>query len=313
MRRALLALLCAAVALVLPAGAGSEATAGRRTANAPYPWPLRPFDRQHAVRGNFDDPRVDFVGDELNSSFHFGVDISAPDYAPVYAVAAGTASRHPDYVDVLTSGGRDFGYWHVTPAVENRQPVARGDLLGYVQRGWGHVHFAENLNGVYVNPLRRGALTPYSDTTSPTVAAVTIVRGGKPVNPADVTGVVDLTCDAYDLPPIAPPAPWQETRVTPALIRWRILRADGRPATRWKAAVDFRLGLLQNVLYNLVYAPGTRQNRAGRPGRYVFYLRAGWSSAKLRNGSYRLVVGAWDTRGNSAYGALPFTIANGKR
>src|SRR5207237_102931 len=104
--------------------------------------------------GNFDDPRVDFVGDELNSSFHFGVDISAPDYAPVYAVAAGTASRHADYVDVLTSGGRDFGYWHVTPAVENRQSVARGDLLGYVQRGWGHVHFAENLNGVYLNPLR---------------------------------------------------------------------------------------------------------------------------------------------------------------
>ena len=313
MRCAFLALLCAAVALVLPAGAGSEAAAGRRTANAPYPWPLRPFDRQHAVRGNFDDPRVDFVGDELNSSFHFGVDISAPDYAPVYAVAAGTASRHPDYVDVLTSGGRDFGYWHVVPAVKNRQSVKRGDLLGYVQRGWGHVHFAENLNGAYVNPLRRGGLAPYFDTTTPTVAAVTIVRGGKPVDPAKVSGVVDLTCDAFDDPEIDPPWPWQQTRVTPALIRWRILRADGLPATTWKTAVDFRFALMPNGLFNLVYAPGTKQNRANRPGRYVFYLKEGWSSAKLRNGSYRLVVGAWDTRGNGGYGTLPFTIANEKR
>ena len=101
--------------------------------------------------------------------------------------------------------------------------------------------------------------------------------------------------------------------MTPALIRWRIVRASGRPATRWKTAVDFRFSLLPNAAFNLVYAPGTKQNRAGRPGRYVFYLREGWSSARLPNGEYRLKVGAWDTRGNSAFGALPFTVANAKR
>ena len=313
MRRVILALVCAAVALAAAGGAGGHARPRRGADLAPYPWPLKPTDRPHAIRGNFNDPRVEFVGDELNSNFHFGVDIAAPDYAPVYAVAAGTASRHADYVDVLTSGGRDFGYWHVTPVVENRASVARGDLLGYVQYGWGHVHFAENLNGVYLNPLRRGALTPYYDTTSPTIATVTITHGGKPVDPTSVSGVDDLTCEAYDLPSIPPPSPWQGTRVTPALIRWRIVRASGRPATRWKTAVDFRFSLLPNAAFNLVYAPGTKQNRAGRPGRYVFYLKAGWSSAKLPNGSYRLLVGAWDTRGNSAFGALPFTVANPKR
>jgi murein DD-endopeptidase MepM/ murein hydrolase activator NlpD len=312
-RRAVLALLCVVAGLTVAGGAGGHARPRRSAAGAPYPWPLKPFDRPHPIRGNFNDPRVEFVGEDLTSNFHFGVDISAPDLAPVYAVAPGIASPHGDYVDVLTGGGRAFGYWHVTPAIEGRGAVARGDLLGYVQRGWGHVHFAENVNGVYLNPLRRDALTPYYDTTSPTVAAVTIVQAGKPVAPTSVSGVVDLTCDAYDLPALPLPPPWQDTRVTPALIRWRILHASGRPATRWKIAVDFRSSLLPNNLYNLVYAPGTKQNRAGRPGRYVFYLKEGWSSARLRNGSYRLLVGAWDTRGNSAFGALPFTIANAKK
>jgi hypothetical protein len=308
-RRAL-PLLCAALALALPAAAGSHTRARRLTS---YPWPLEPFDHEHPVRGNFDDPRVLFVGDELSSNFHFGIDISAADGTPVYAVAPGIVSRHPDHVAVRTSSGGEFGYWHLTPAVRSRQRVARGDLLGYVQRGWGHVHFAESLNGVYVNPLRRGALTPYADRTPPTVEAVSITRAGKTVNPAKVSGVVDLTCDAYDVPELDPPWPWQETRVTPALIRWRIVRADGNPATRWETAVDFRFALLPSNLFNLVYARGTKQNHAGRPGRYVFYLDEGWSTAQLRNGSYRLVVGAWDTRGNGGYGTLSFTIANEKR
>jgi hypothetical protein len=308
-RRAL-PLLCAALALAVPAAAGSHTRTRRLTS---YPWPLEPFDREHPVRGNFDDPRVLFVGDELSSNFHFGIDISAADGTPVYAVAPGIVSRHPDHVAVRTPSGRDFGYWHVTPAVRNRQRVAQGDLLGYVQRGWGHVHFAESLNGVYVNPLRRGALTPYADTTRPTVEAVSITRAGRTVDPAKVSGVVDLTCDAYDVPEVDPPWPWQETRVTPALVRWRIVRANGEPATRWETAVDFRFALLPDGLFNLVYARGTKENRAGRPGRYVFYLDEGWSSAQLRNGSYRLVAGAWDTRGNGGYGTLSFTIANEKR
>jgi hypothetical protein len=308
-RRALL-LLAALLALAVPAAAGSH-TRARRVAG--YPWPLKPFDREHPVRGNFDDPRVEFVGDELASNFHFGIDIAAADGTPVYAVAPGIASRHADHVDVLTGSGRTFGYWHVTPTGKNHRAVKQGDLLGHVEPGWGHVHFAENLNGIYVNPLRRGALTPYVDTTPPTVEAVTISRADKGVNPAQVSGVVDLTCDAYDVPQVDPPWPWQQSRVTPALIRWRIVRADGEPATRWKTAVDFRFALLPNGLFNLVYAPGTKQNHANRPGRYVFYLDEGWSSAKLPNGSYRLVVGAWDTRGNGGYGSLSFTIANIER
>jgi murein DD-endopeptidase MepM/ murein hydrolase activator NlpD len=298
------------VVLVAALAAAAVVTPG---ALASYPWPLKPFDRPHPVRGYFNDPRRDFEGENLSSSFHFGIDIAAPDGTGVYAVAGGVVSRHKHYVTVTTPEGRDFGYWHIDPVVAEGQPVGEGTLVGRVEAGWGHVHLAESRNGVYLNPLRPGALSPYVDTTSPTVAAVKILRGGKPVDVNHVSGTVDLICDAYDIPTLAPPPPWRDTRVTPVLIRWRILRASGRPVTRWRTAIDFRFSLLPNPLFNLIYAPGTRQNRANRPGRYLFYLREGWPSERLPNGSYRLRVGAWDTRGNSAFGTLPFTVANGAR
>jgi murein DD-endopeptidase MepM/ murein hydrolase activator NlpD len=53
-------------------------------AAAAYGWPVKPFDKQHAVRSFFDDPRAEGTG---LSSFHFGIDISGRDGAAVYAVA----------------------------------------------------------------------------------------------------------------------------------------------------------------------------------------------------------------------------------
>jgi hypothetical protein len=291
-------LLAFVVALAVPSAAGA------------YPWPLKPFDKPHAIRGYFNDPRRGFVGEELQSAFHFGIDISARDQTPVYAVAPGVVSRHPTYVTV-SSNGRDFGYWHIDPVVDMGQAVEQGALLGTVQPGWGHVHFAESMNGVYLNPLRPGALEPYVDTTSPTIVSIGISYAAKGVDLTKVRGTVDLTCDAFDTPPLAPPPPWNETRVTPALIRWRILRGIAGGQARWKTAVDFRSSLMPNALFNLLYAPGTRQNRAGRPGNYNFYLKQAWRSTKLPDGPYRIQVAAYDSRGNSARSTLGFMVANG--
>jgi murein DD-endopeptidase MepM/ murein hydrolase activator NlpD len=52
-----------------------------------YGWPVKPFDQQHPVRGFFCDPRI---GDQGGKSFHFGVDVSAPDGTAVFAVEPGT-------------------------------------------------------------------------------------------------------------------------------------------------------------------------------------------------------------------------------
>ena len=63
---------------------------------------------------------------------------------------------------------REFEYWHIRPAVRNGQRViAYRTVVGWAEAPWEHVHFSERRDGVYVNPLRPGALGPFADTTRP--------------------------------------------------------------------------------------------------------------------------------------------------
>ena len=263
-----------------------------------YGWPIQPFDQQHAIRGAFDDPRSGLgPGGLLEHSFHFGVDISAPTGTPVYAVEPGTVFRYSDAVDVRQPDGHEFAYWHIAAAVAEHSYVEAGDLLGYVRPDWGHVHFAEFDGTNYVNPLRPGGLEPFTDDTVPVVGAIEIhVANGR----------LDATAEAYDTPPIVPPPPWQDARWTPALVRWRIVHA-GEEIVPWQVAVDFS-SLLPPQDFDSVYAPGTRQNGPGAPGRYVFWLAHGFDTHALPDGSYVLEVAAEDTRGNTGTGSAAFTL-----
>src|SRR5712691_3341818 len=93
----------------------------------PYCWPLRPFHRAHPVRAYLNDPRISGT----SRAFHFGIDISAADGAPVFAVEAGTVHVEGGRsLSVVARSGRAFGYWHVVPAVWHRQEVGRHQLLG---------------------------------------------------------------------------------------------------------------------------------------------------------------------------------------
>ena len=78
---------------------------------------MKPFDRQHPVRGLFGDPRIGRADDgAVARQFHFGIDVSAPNGTPVYATQSGTVS-------LLASGRRrdrlaaraEFSYWHIDP------------------------------------------------------------------------------------------------------------------------------------------------------------------------------------------------------
>ena len=121
----------------------SLALGASRTANA-YPWPVKPFDKPHAIRGAFDDPRFHLGSEGALSAFHFGVDIAVRDGTPVYAVAPGYVRRRSNAdVTVHRPSGRAFGYWHIRPVVRGGQHVRLHQLLGYVLPGWGHVHLAE--------------------------------------------------------------------------------------------------------------------------------------------------------------------------
>lgn len=271
----------------------------------PYSWPLEPFDRPHPVRAYFNDPRIS----GQSRAFHFGIDISAPNGTPVYAVKAGVVHLEDPRAISVAAGSVDFGYWHVVPAVRHHQEVGRHELLGHVDAPWLHVHFAERLNGTYRNPLRAGALTPWQDDTRPRVTRVTFSRDGLELPAAAVSGAVDVIAEAYDTPPVPVPAPWHGLPVTPARLRWRVLR--GTEVVRaWRTPVDYTKTLLPQSAFSRIYAPGTRQNHANEPGLYRFYLAHTWSTRRLPDGRYRLEVEASDLNGNTGTLRRAFTLAN---
>src|SRR5437763_201444 len=202
-------------------------------AAAAYPWPVRPFDKPHAIRGAFDDPRFHLGSEGALSAFHFGVDIAVRDGTPVYAVAPGYVRRTNVDVTVHRPNGRAFGYWHIRPVVRRGQHVRLHQLLGYVLPGWGHVHLAESYLGAYRNPLRRGALTPFRDRTRPTVASVQLFSAaGRAFDLGHVAGLFDAVAQIYDTPPIAPRPPWDIARLTPSVIWWGLGRRRAS-VTRW--------------------------------------------------------------------------------
>jgi hypothetical protein len=273
----------------------------------PYGWPVKPFDKQHPVRGFFNDPRVL----DASHAFHFGVDVSAPDGTAVYAVAPGTVyiEDKGHAVAVLQSNGRSHSYWHVKPAVSHHQSVGLHQLLGHIEAPWGHVHFSEIYRRTFYDPLRPGALTPFTDVGNPTVSKIIFRRGNTNLPRDRVFGVVTICCHAFDTPPIFVPPPWSHMPVTPAQVRFRIVRS-GKAVVPWRYGADMRRFRQPPDFYK-VFAPETRQNHPNKPGLYSYILAPAWDSELHPNGNYRIDVEAIDIHGNSARSNLTFDIHNG--
>ena len=279
-----------------------------------YGWPVKPFFSQHPVRGFFGDPRIGEGQQGKSHSFHFGVDVVAADGTPVFATVSGRiviSPDHPQTISIQAGDGQSvFAYWHLVPSVrKGDRAVAYRTVLGHVADGWGHVHFAESLNGEFLNPLRPGAMAPYVDHTMPAVHAFSFERDGKAVGRVGLHGRFDLVAEAYDETPLAVPAPWDDRPVCPALVRWRIIGARRR-ARAWQTSADFTTTIPPASSFDSVYARWTRQNHPWRDGRYRFRLARSWDSRLVPDGRYRLEVVVVDSRGNTSRKATTFTVAN---
>ncbi len=280
-----------------------------------YRWPVRPFDVQHPIRGYFGDPRIGMTPNGVHHSFHFGVDVSAPNGTAVYATMDGVVVRwphRPETVGIRSADGRtEFQYWHIAPAVAPGTAVhAYRSVLGHVEAPWGHVHFSELRDGAYVNPLRPGAMRPFVDTGAPVVKSVRAERTGAHVSSTHLSGTLDLVTEAVDETPLPVPAPWTGRPVTPALLRWRLIRLDNQPVMRWRTAVDFRERIPHDSAFTTIYARWTRQNVARRNGRYRFYLARAWDSTTIPDGAYKLEIAAADSRGNAHVEQVRIRIVN---
>jgi murein DD-endopeptidase MepM/ murein hydrolase activator NlpD len=309
--RAIAAGLAAAATLLVPTIAPDTAAAA--TTEPSYGWPVKPFHRQHPVRGFFGDPRIGMTPKGIHRGFHFGIDISCPNGTPVYATLDGVVrleSFRPETVAVVAGDGHtEFQYWHIRPAVRHGQRVeAYETVVGWAAAPWEHVHFSELRDEVYVNPLRPGALGPFSDATQPWVKQLRAEAAGRPL--AAIHGTVALVVEAYDETPVRVPGPWGGMPVTPALLRWRLTTTGDRVVRRWVTAVDHRLTIPSDDHYDTQYARWTRQNKKTRPGRYRFVLATGWDSTAVGDGLYDLEVEASDVLGNRRRVHFPIRITN---
>ena len=126
-------------------------------AATPSIWPTHGW-----LTGTFGDRSDPFTGEP---GFHQGLDISTEKGQPVYATADGSVesvSYTGDYGNLIVlhhAFGLSTRYGHLsTFAVNLRQSVKRGDVIGYVGstgRSTGaHLHYEILANGSLINPLR---------------------------------------------------------------------------------------------------------------------------------------------------------------
>lgn len=319
--------IATSLSLSTPAGASPRANAA-----SAYGWPVKPFHRQHPIRGAFGDPRTLFhsppttdgvMSGDGSFSFHFGVDISAPDGTNVYPVVSGTVSEvHVDWLAVDTGDGRSFQYWHIHPAVRLGARVqADVTVLGRILAEAEHVHFTEIDSGTTVNPVQTGHLTPYSDRTKPEIDSIAFRAGdtGRDLMPNFLRGSIEMIAESYDTAPMPVPGRWKDMPVAPALITWHLQTLGGRRVTGERIAADFRRTIPKNSLFWSYYARGTYQNQSvfsthyswEQPGCFLFKLTRGlFDTRSLEDGVYDLVVTATDIRGNRSSSSRRMTIHN---
>jgi hypothetical protein len=296
-----------------------------------YPWPVKPFDAVHPIRGTFGEPRTVFAGPPTATtlyrgagsfSFHQGVDVVAADGAAVYPVRSGVVTLAKAMKVFVKSGSATSEeYWHILPSVHVGQTVtASQTVLGHIRRSYGHVHFTELRHGRPVNPLALGYLTPYRDRIPPTLGPVQFRRPGSDQQflPELVHGSVEIGVPVSDRPDAGGSGIWAGLPTAPAVLSWKLERArDHRPVIVEVAVDDVRRWIPPQRAFWNTYLRGTRQNMPTfklhrywrQPGLFIFKLGV-IDTRRLEDGIYVISVTARDIAGNARTERQVFTIFN---
>jgi len=316
-----------------PSAAAPSSQISSASQPSSYGWPVKPFDRQHPVRGSFGDPRSVFRGNptphglmtsRCACSYHQGIDISAPDGTDVYPVRSGVVRLvTPEWVEVDSDDGSAFQYWHIRSAVRFGDTVeAEHTVLGQILRASGHVHLTELRDGNATNPLAPGHIGPYLDSTVPQVSAVTFRSrdAGPDLLPEYLHGRVEMIAEASDTAAIPVPGQWNGLPVTPSKLTFRIETVPQRKvviAETTARDVGDRLPATSDMWS--AYARGSHMNMVKmgvhrywyQPGLYLFKLTPGlFDTRRLKDGVYRVVVTARDTAGNHASATQVINVHN---
>jgi len=230
-----------------------------------------------------------------------------------------------------------FDYWHVSPTVSQGQRVRAGQQIGWSCLGVWHVHVSEwqsyrNVR-IWVNPLHKGGrLAPYVDTAAPVVStfafhtpprtqwspAKTLAQPdtSRVLEPTALHGLVELrakVADPQSLLGFLADNPAWPTEFTPYRLTVAVTSlASGKTIMR---RTSFQADQLPQTPYVIHYAPGTIEDEnmkecVGPPqhahctGTYWFrpfsqFTHEYWNTRMVPNGSYSVVVSAFDLAGNS--------------
>ena len=272
--------------------------------SAAYQWPLKQFGSVHRVIGTVGEYRIgdDRIPNTGDDHLHRGVDVDGDVSQAVYPVVDGTVSKSQgDYVWV-EDGSRIIEYRHLTPSVGESQQVTAGiTVLGAIN-GQGHVHLVEDAGAV--NPLRSGGLTPYTDSSSPVVLSIEVVKDGTPgggspfpdtLGCPKVQGRADIKVTARD------PQSSGSLKTAPYKIGYEIRNEDG--AIVDPALYKIRFDTVDGYSLSLVYSE-TESNETtfvywatNRPNANEY-----WDSETVVDGWYWIYAYAEDIAGNGSLG-----------
>ena len=196
---------------------------------------------------------------------------------------------------IVCSGGRAFGYWHIVPPCASRRTAHSARLR---QEPRAHVHFAESRSGgtgIRSAPVRcRRGTTHVAAQRRLALRGRAELRDRKRRRGRRLRGLRRAA---------APSAHRGMACPGPARLRWRVLRPTERCASVANRSIS---RTPSPELFDVVYARGTRQNRAGEARRESHWRTRG----RLHRCPRGTAGSGGGGRARTRRARLPFTLVN---